>query len=427
MDNFSIIVDDWIRALRTMDLMRTQINIENIQENFQLFSPNDKRNLLLTFLQNIQMENSEIFIKNYIACLSSLNQSSIISPLELLQNTINPVISKQLLESSINRSILPRRKITALISHCMSEPFSALFAYTISLITENSLSEYIPSLKEFYLEHTTILIEHFKGKYELQNSEYDLLLENIECILISLNHFKINEIVENYKRILSNICTEEIYSLYDTSKLKISKVISQFFYNIAMLGGNTPYLLRKFQFVQSEQVKIAIIHKLSEIGEKADPCPLITILKEIAKDDNYYAFAVASLVKIGGSEVKKYILDEIYSQKYRRVFFTTYFLPYLNFPDEVYDVVIQNLFKYKQPLILKQALWVIRKRKITKYVTQATKLLFHDNDQVRKEAQKVLIESPNSIDHLTKTMNYYGPEKQEVISHLISKLRKLNL
>ncbi len=70
MNNFSIVVDDWIRALRTMDPMRSQITIENIQENFQIFNPNDKRTLLLTFLQNIQMEISEVFIKNFISCLS---------------------------------------------------------------------------------------------------------------------------------------------------------------------------------------------------------------------------------------------------------------------------------------------------------------------------------------------------------------------
>ncbi|MHA1111991.1 MAG: hypothetical protein ACTSRE_12865 [Promethearchaeota archaeon] len=427
MNNFSIVVDDWIRALRTMDPMRSQIRIENIHENFQLFNPNDKRNLLLTFLQNIQMENSEIFIKNYIACLTTLNKSSIVSSLELLQNTINPVISKQLLESSINRSIQSHEKISALITHCMSEPFSALFAYTISLITENSLTEYIPTLKKFYREQTTILIEHFKGMYELQNSEYVILLENVECILVSLDHFKISEVLDNYKHILSNLCTENIYSLYDPTKLKLSSLISQLFYNIAILGSDPSYLLRQFKFESSERVKIAIIHKLSEIGENIDSQPIISLLKDIGQDDNYFAFAVASLVKIGGDTVKNYILDEINSKKYRRVFFTTYFLPYLDFPDEIYDEVIRNLFKYKQPLILKQALWVVRKKKLCGYVIQATKLLFHDNDQVRNEAQKVLLESPNSIDHLTKTMNYYGPEKQEVISHLISKLRKLNL
>ncbi len=309
----------------------------------------------------------------------------------------------------------------------MSEPFSALFAYTVSLITENSLSEYVPSIKEFYYEQTTILIKHFKGMYELKNSEYAILLENVECILISLDHFKVCEVLVSYKQILSNLCAEDIYSLYDPTKSKLSKVVSQYFYNIAILGENTSYLLRQFKREPSERAKIAIIHKLSEIGENTDPHSILSLLQEIAKDDNYFAYAVASMVKIGGDTVKKYILDEINSKKYRRVFFTTYFLPYLDFSEETYDEVIQNLFKYKQPLILKQALWVVRKKKLDMYVSQATKLLFHDNNQVRNEAQKVLLETPNSLDHLTKTMNYYGPEKQEVISHLISKLRKINL
>ncbi len=89
-------------------------------------------------------------------------------------------------------------------------------------------------------------------------------------------------------------------------------------------------------------------------------------------------------------------------------------------------VIVQELLKFKQPLILKQALWVIRKTQSSEQITHVVKLLFHDNEQVRNEAQKVLLEAPNSLDHLTKTMHYYGPEKQEILSHLIQKLSKLN-
>ncbi len=429
MDNFSIVVDDWIRALRTIDPMRSQIHIENIHENFQLFNPNDQRSLILTFLSNIQNENSELFIKNYISCLSTLNRSIVVPSLELLQNTFNPLVSKYLLESTIKRSPESHQKIDALISHCISEPFSALFAYTISLITQNSLTDYIPTLKIFYTEQTTLLLEHFNGAHSLIDTEYCVLLENIYSLLNSLNFFEVNDIIDNYKQILSYLCTENVHSLYDPAKKKLSKVISQLFLNIAVLGDYSTYLLKQFYQDISEIVKIAIIHRLSEPRKNSDFKHINTFLQDIAKDDDYFAFAVASMVKIGGDDVKRYILKELSSGKYRRVFFTTYFLPYLNYPSDIYDAIIQDLLTYKQPLILKQALWVIRKKKLSQYVTQAIKLLFHDNEQVRIEAQKVLLEAPaiKTIDHLTKNINYYGPEKQEVISHLIAKLRKLNL
>ena len=172
-----------------------------------------------------------------------------------------------------------------------------------------------------------------------------------------------SDIIDNYKQVLSYLCTENIHSLYDPAKKKLSKVVSQLFLNIAVLGDYTSFLLTQFHQELSELAKIAIIHKLSESPNTINFTNINKFLKEIAKDDNYYAFAVASMVKIGGEDVKKYILSELSSGKYRRVFFTTYFLPYLNYPEKTYDAIIQDLFTYKQPLILKQALWVVRKKK----------------------------------------------------------------
>lgn len=425
MDNSSIVVDDWIRALKTMDPIRSQVNIENIEENFQLFNPEDQRSIILSFLHNIQKENSEIFIKNYISCLSTLNQTSIVSSLDLLKNTVNPLISKYLLESTINRIPRSQEKMDALISHCISEPFSALFSYTISIITENLLYEYVSSVNKLYSNQASILIKHHDGKYSLSAMEYNTLLENILSLLNALYHFGIDN-AEKYQQILSFLCTEDIHSLYDPKKKKLTKIVAQLFLNIAVLGDYKSFLVSQFRFESREQIRVAILHKLSEIPKEMKSGCVLPFLKEIAEDDNYFAFAVASMVKIGGEDVKQYVLNEVRSDKYRRVFFTSYFLPYLDLPPDTYDEIIQNLLTYKQPLILKQALWVVRKKKLSNYVNRAIKLLFHDNEQVSSEAQKVLLEVPDSIELLEKAVNYYGPDKKEVISHLITRLRKLS-
>jgi hypothetical protein len=193
-----------------------------------------------------------------------------------------------------------------------------------------------------------------------------------------------------------------------------------------MNADNTVFLMNQFRRITSEQMKISIIHRLSDGCSNSAKSNILALLREIAHEEDYYAFAVASMVKIGGEEVNQYILSELSSEKYRRVFFTTYFLPYLKYPKDVYNSIIDDLLSYKQPMILKQALWVIRKKKLTNFVPQVIKLLFHENLFVRREAQKAVIDMPNSIEYLTKTVNYYGPEKQELISHLIAKIRKLN-
>ncbi len=429
MDNLSIIVDDWIRALRTMDPIRSQVNVESIHENFHIFNNDEQRSLIFLFLRNIQNENSEVFIKNYISCLTLINQKLIVTPLELLQNACNPLISKYILEFSINSTPSPVEEIDAYISYCMTEPFSTLYAYTVSIIANKNLINYIPSLKKLYTEQTHLLLDYFNGKSSLTSLEYDTLLENIYAILNTLNKFGVIELNMQYKQLLSVLNQENIYSIFDPIKKKLSKIIAQLFYNLAAREQNKSFLLRQFNQASSERAKIACIHKLSETSERYNKKFLCDLITEIAQDDNYYSYAVASLVKIGGNEGKKYILNELSSGKYRRVFFTTYFLPYLNFDEEIYDAVIEDLLTYKQPLILKQALWVIRKKQMSKYLPHAIKLLFHENKLVNQEAQKVVLEAPyaKSIDHLTRTINYYGPDKQQIISHLIAKLRKLNL
>jgi len=426
MDNYNVIVDDWIRSLRILDHMRSQVIIERIWETFQSFDSDTQRSLILTFLQNVQQEHSEFFIKNFTSCLAVLNQHTTVSPLELLQKTVNPEIAKYYLIFTLDAKSLSQEMIDALISNSTSNPFSPLFSHTINLITENVSSNFVHSLKNFYILHSAQIIEHYNGTSIMNAANFECILSNIHSLLISLNHFKVQNLFQEYKHLLAFLCANDIYSPFDPHKKKISYVISQLFYNIALEGNNTLFLLSQFQYESSDSVKIAIIHKLCEPSTAIDSGNIIKLLREIAKDDNFFVYTLASMVKIGGLDVINYILSELKSNKCRRVFFTTYFLPYLDLPSGTLREIVQELLKFKQPLILKQALWVIRKTQSSEQITHVVKLLFHDNEQVRNEAQKVLLEAPNSLDHLTKTMHYYGPEKQEILSHLIAKLSKLN-
>ncbi|MBN2155457.1 MAG: hypothetical protein JW776_05405 [Candidatus Lokiarchaeota archaeon] len=428
MDNITVIADDWIRSLRTLDTIRSQIYIESIYESFQNFNPKDKRSLIITFLNNIQTEKSEPYIKNYISCLSCLNQKADVSESYLLEKSSNPLISKYLLESIIKRSTNSPETVQRIITQCISEPFSKLFSYSIHLIIQANFSEFVSTLKKFYMDHKSMLLDYFLIPNPPYTEKYKILTENLYVLLKSLNHFDVldDHLIDSNKHLLSILCDKKTQLAINPQKSNLSKLISQLFYNISIPGQHIQFLLTQFRMIPSESIKISIIHKFSKFPKDRDSQYIIALLQEIAEEDNYFVFSVASMVKIGGEGVKSYVLKELQSDRFRRIFFTTYFIPYLDIPTDKFNSILDDLLQYKQPLILKQALWVIRKKKSSEYITQVIKLLFHDNAQVRGEAKKVLLEVPNSIEYLSRNINYYGPEKQAVISGIIAKLRKLN-
>ncbi len=243
--------------------------------------------------------------------------------------------------------------------------------------------------------------------------------------------YSLYEKISNFSNIsnISNISEfSDMSSISDLNDNGIKKFKSLSYYYLGKYGGKTfeeegiNFLYQKFKIEEDEEIKISIIHAMGNTRCNSAK----KILFKIASDNIFYFYALSALLKIGGEDIENYIIKQLNSGNSRRILFTTFFIPYLN--NEIFRTITINLLKeYKQPLIIRQSLWIIRKIKIIDALPHVINKFFETkNDEIRNEARSIMLDfGQDTLKFLEKRINYYKSPKKNILSDIMNEIENL--
>lgn len=263
-----------------------------------------------------------------------------------------------------------------------------------------------------------ILIEQFI--YTNQPFALNIIREltnkmQISNITISDEKLKLDVIV----KIIENKIEKNYSEITDTElNIKMRALLYKYLGHFGNLN-DLDFLAYRFKVERSYEVRISIINAMKFIHDERNQ--IIEILKEIDKDDKFSFYAISNLIDIGGEEVERYLLNQLSLGNLRRIFLISFFVPVLK--NVAFDKFAIELLNYKQPLFIRQGLWIIKKKKLTDAIPLIISLLFSENVEVKNDAIKTLKEfRSKSLPFLRKNINYYGDEKKTVLLDLIDSI-----
>ncbi|MHA1870759.1 MAG: HEAT repeat domain-containing protein, partial [Promethearchaeota archaeon] len=181
------------------------------------------------------------------------------------------------------------------------------------------------------------------------------------------------------------------------------------------------FLTTFFSSELDEDFKILTLLIIGKIKKRS----AVDFLKTASLDDKLLYFALISLMDNNKKEFSELVLTNLNSNKMRRKIMSSLFVPYI-LPEYNMRLIetLKKLLENKQSLALRQALWIIRKRKIYELLPQIINFIFDNDERVQREAYKTLMElKPKSYDLLKKRVNYYNMKNKEIIIKLIKDLR----
>ncbi|MHA1729914.1 MAG: hypothetical protein ACTSWY_14465 [Promethearchaeota archaeon] len=253
----------------------------------------------------------------------------------------------------------------------------------------------------------------------------------IDCF-INLNSAALLRFIRNLVSHVRPKCHSKDFNLFNNenyerfeNKINILKIKILCYYYLGNLGNKYDlYILsRNFKLETDENIKISIIYAMGNL-KKVKPRLVFEKLKEIASDDLFYFYAVSSMLKLEAPGIYEFILDQLESNNIRKVLLTTFFFPYLK-NNVDFETISFKLLEFKQPLIIRQALWIIKEKHIIKAIPNVVAFIFSENSKISKDAHEVLLDfGKHSLDFLKSRINYYGVEKKEILMGIMKKIEE---
>lgn len=180
-----------------------------------------------------------------------------------------------------------------------------------------------------------------------------------------------------------------------------------------------PLLSDRFHIEMNEECKVSILHAIGSLnGIKNER---VEFLINQSKDEKYYFHSLAGLLKIGGSDVEDFIYSQLKDGSPRKVLLSSFFVPYME--DSRFDQVGLDLLQYKEPLLIRQGLWIVKKRKTEGAVPYIVDLILSEDTKISEEAIKTLDAFREmGIRHIKRKINYYGEDKQIILREILADL-----
>ncbi len=454
MDNILEFSKELLEILReSHDLLRTELAIEDYLEKkstiIQNLGSHERKSIIKSLMKNLNDEKSNLTINRVLKLIFRHFDTDNEAIADLLvkgdfnlQNHIIGLIGREKktkyipeLKNLFLESLEVLRRETNFFDNQLSLNNKQIGEYFVinSLLPE--VTEYNDYLNK-YIENGRIkegsvdLIKRndysfLKIKSKLVNQLIHKLTLITECF-IDLNSSELLKITRKLVKILSIISINSIYSpalnFLDDFNYKLKKMASLSLYYLGTFGKRKDALLMCEIFPhRDENFNISLIYALAGFKKNTGNYGfLFKKLKEIATMDNYYFYTLSSMVKIGFVGIEKYILEQLKSKNSRKILLTTFFIPYIDFGIQALEQITLNLLKNKQPMIIRQALWIILKKKIKNAIPQVMNLAFSSNEDIKNEARNLLVKfGSGSYAVMKKRINYYGNKRKKVLMRLM--------
>jgi len=480
MDNISEFSAELMAILlSTNDLLRIELAIDDYFERksviIQNFGSHERKSIIQNLMENLSNEKSNLTINRVLKLVFRLKTDDL-NPGDLLKISENPLITKNIIKQYLDFDT-----DSEIIADLLVKGDYDIQNHIIGLIGKKKKRKYIPELKKIFLESLIVLrnetdlfenrlpndnkqiskyyeinsflpeaVEYndYLNKYiengKIEESSVDLIKRNgysfskiktklinkiihkitliIECF-IDLDSSELLKFTRKLVKILSiTSISSSTLNLLDDFNFKLKKMTSLSLFYLGKYGSRQDALFLCDEFPhRDENFNISLIYAMAGFKKNAGNYGfLFKKLKEIAAVDNYYFYALSSMVKIGFTGVEKYISEQLRSKNPRKILLATFFIPYIGFNIQRIEQITLNLLRCKQPLIIRQALWIILKKKIKKTLPLVMNLAFSDNAAVKKDARNLLIKFGNgSYTVMKKRINYYGNERKKILMRLM--------
>jgi hypothetical protein len=454
MDNILEFSKELIDILREpCDLLRTELAIEDYLEKksriIQNLGSHERKSIIKSLMNSLNNEKSNLTINRVFKLIFRHfdTDNEVIADLLVkgdydLQNHIIGLIGREK-----KTKYIPELKKLFLESLKVLHKETDLFENKLSFNNKQmgkyyEINSSLPEVTEYndylnkYIENGRIkegsvdLIKRNDYSFsKIKNKLIKQLIHKLTLItecFIDLDSSELLKITRKLVKILSIISINSIYSpalnFLDEFNYKLKKMASLSLFYLGKYGNRKDALLLCEAFPhRDENFNISLIYAMAGFKKNARNYDfLFNRLKEIAVVDNYYFYALSSMVKIGFLGIEKYILEQLQSKNSRIILLTTFFIPYIEFSIQTMEQIALNLLKRKQALIIRQALWIILKKKIKTAIPQVLNLAFSDNEAIKNEARNLLVKfGSGSYAVMKKRINYYGNKRKKVLMRLM--------
>lgn len=455
MDNILEFSKELFEILReSHDLLRTELAIEDYLEKkstiIQNLGSHERKSIIKSLMKNLNEEKSNLTINRVLKLIFRHFDTDNEAIADLLvkgdfdlQNHIIGLIGREK-----KTKYIPELKKLFLESLKVLHKETDLFENKLSFNKKQigkyyEINSLLPEVTEYndylnkYIENGRIkedLVDLIKRndysfskiKSKLVNQLIHKLTIIIECF-IDLDSSDLLKITRELVKILSIISITSIYSpalnFIDEINYKLKKMASLSLFYLGKYGTSRKdalFLCSLFPH-RDENFNISLIYAMAGFKKNARNYDfLFNRLKEIAERHEFYFYALSSMVKIGFVGIEKYILEQLQSKNSRKILLTTFFIPYIEFNIQTMEQIALNLLKRKQALIIRQALWIILKKKIKNAIPQVMNLAFSENEAIKNEARNLLVKfGSGSYAIMKKRINYYGNKRKKVLMRLM--------
>ncbi|MBD3353688.1 MAG: hypothetical protein GF364_19545 [Candidatus Lokiarchaeota archaeon] len=307
-------------------------------------------------------------------------------------------------------------------------------------IKKNDAKELKIALIESLIKKLNIIINSY---IDTVNGE---LLENIRVLIkrFRINKFIDNEFSDMNYYFLDDVNKEEYFKYWishvvnnkhkqeneddrkPNSVIHLLKLILYRYIGVFGEKEDINILIKRFKLEENRRVLIEVINSLGKIGERSLDITsrhrILKILEDIGNNERFFYYTTKNMLKIDKEQTTKFIIGQIYSKKPRKIVLASLFIPDLN--DERFDKIIINWLKYKQPLIVRQALWVIKKKKQYNAIPYIIEHLFSDNSKIKNDAIDTCLNlKENTLIYLKKHVNYYSPERKLILNNIMQRIQ----